>query len=106
MIGTFYEVPFYICPGQYVYNGMVTSLYKDDTQIVVADYESEFFDYLSCTSGQTEPCTGTSYQYVLYFFGGVYGDNHDIVLNGVVLGAFLTIARIATWVALKYIRYA
>jgi len=46
LVGTFYEIPYLITPGHYVYDGLMYSLYNENTDIVIADPFSEFEDYL------------------------------------------------------------
>mmetsp|Transcript_4399 Transcript_4399/g.11080 ORF Transcript_4399/g.11080 Transcript_4399/m.11080 type:complete len:1493 (+) Transcript_4399:44-4522(+) len=101
MVGGFYALPFYICPGHYVYEGMIISLYREDNSEVIADEGSDFWDFLGCTES---PCTGSLNQYIDVFFGGVFHDGH-IARNGLVLGFILVTTRVLTWVALKYIRF-
>jgi len=49
MLGTFYAVPYYICPGHYVYDGLLHSLYGGSTELVIADSGSDFDLYLIAT---------------------------------------------------------
>lgn len=108
MVGTFYAFPYYICPGHYVYESMVMSLYKDASDTVKATVGSDFYVSLveggDCVDGQDD-CTGTVYQYVLEFFGGEF--QYDNTLrNALILGGILVMARVLTWFALKKIRFA
>ncbi|GKY96133.1 hypothetical protein MPSEU_000573400 [Mayamaea pseudoterrestris] len=109
--GTFYAFPYFITPGHYVYNGMVTSLFANSTETVVANSGSGFYEYLldegHCTGNETMnlPCNSTVSDYVIYFYGGYYGQSGHVA-NAVALGAFLVAARVLTWLALKYIRFS
>ena len=106
MVGGFYALPYYICPGHYVYEGLIVTLYRrDDSSIVVADEGSEFFDSRNCTAGQTEPCEGTISDFIHAFFGGEFDESH-IARNAGILGVILVITRVTTWAALHYIKYA
>jgi hypothetical protein len=75
---------------------------------VAANFESEFYFFLveqgKCTSGRKQ-CTGSMYEYVLVFFDGFFSHEHQ-TRNAIILGAILCLARVLTWVALKYIRFA
>jgi hypothetical protein len=107
LVGTFYEVAYRITPGHYVYDGLVGCLYSGiTTDTVIADTGSEFEDYLmemtQCVG--SGDCSGTVHEFVYVFFGGEYGMNGPTI-PCVVLGVVLTITRILTWVALKYIRF-
>jgi hypothetical protein len=105
MIGTFYVIPFYICPGHYVYDGMVFSLYHNNNQPVVAAYGSDFNDYLiaqgNCSETDTV-CIGTVHEYVQDFFGGKYARGRKgMEANAIVLGMILLFVRFCTLVALR-----
>lgn len=96
---------------------MVTSLYRNSSETVYADFDSEFYHYLNCTfdnstnattdteADEIQICSGTSFDYVKWFFGGLYGQESPTV-SILVLGLFLFLARFGTWVALRYIRHA
>jgi len=106
MIGTFYVVPYYITPGMYVYNGLITSLFSGNNSTVVGDPDSEFSQYLNGI-GQCNAngCVGTANEYIQNFFGGQFGIAYSL-RNAIVLGCILIIARLFTWIALKYIRFS
>jgi hypothetical protein len=104
MVGTFFAVPYYITPGHYVYEGMVTSLYKNDNSAVFADTGSAFYDWLDCTADMMVPCNGTVDDFVNFFFGGNFNVDHS-KRNAFILGAVLIIARVVTYLSLKYIRF-
>jgi len=111
MVRTFYAVPYYICPGHYVYDGLLASMYLRNNETVLADRGSLFERYLedqgtcnSTVSHQTS-CTGTAYEFIQFFFGNQVAVDQP-AFSGVVLGAMLILARVLTWVALKYIRFS
>jgi hypothetical protein len=98
-----------------VYDGLITSLYRNNNDTVTADYGSQYYDYLvgigQCNTTSPPPCQGTAYQYVNNFFGGQfmvqYSDHFTSNgLNCIVLGFILTLARALTFLALKYIRHS
>ena len=97
-------LPWYISPGHYVYNGMIAGLYRENNEAVLADPNSEFFDFLECPDAD-EACMGTAYDYITWFFGGIYGQEKPTV-DILVLAGFLILGRVGTWIALKYIRHA
>jgi len=59
MTGLF-AITYWITPGHYVYEGMITSLFEDDNRTVVADEGSDFWDYLDCgnTTAVDDDCNG------------------------------------------------
>jgi ABC-type multidrug transport system ATPase subunit len=100
----FFVVPYYITPGHYVYEGLMVSLFDGDNRTVVANQGSDFYDYLDCSQDGVDPCQGTVDQYFNVFFGGKY-NRGNISLDIGVLTAFLILARLATFLALKYFNY-
>jgi hypothetical protein len=108
LVGGFYAIPYYITPGHYVYESLVMALFSKDLRRVVANVDSSFYMFLvddgQCIMGQEERCDGTISEFVDVFFGFEYSVRHK--RNAVILGFILFLARILTWVALKYIRFA
>jgi hypothetical protein len=104
MVGTFYAIPYWISPGHFVYNGMITSLYRNNMETVRADPGSEFYTFIGCTSEETV-CDGTAFDYITWFYGGEYGQKMP-KLDVCLLAAFLIASRVLTFVALKYIRHS
>lgn len=108
MVGTFYTFPYHISPSHYVYEGLLMTLYREDQRVVYADPGGEFFDYLGCedsrSGSSSEGCEGTVEQYIVFFFGGEFKPEH-MARNAWILGCVVVLARVATFVALKYIRF-
>lgn len=96
-ISGFFQIPFWITPGHYVYEGLVVSLFYNITTPVIANEGSEFYHELGCTK---DPCIGTVWGYVDYFFGGRFQRSH-LYYDVLVLGFCLTLSRIVTFLALK-----
>lgn len=90
--------------GHYVYEGLVVSLFYNLTTPVVATVGSEFYHELGCTIDDPEPCVGTVWGYVDYFFGGRFQRSH-LYYDILALGLYLTMARIVTFLALKYFNF-
>lgn len=102
----------YITPGSYVYEGMIVSLFNGDTRTVVAYPGSDFFYSLDCNITNVNvitnvnTCNGTVEQYCDNFFGGEFKfERTRAARDAIILGAFLIIARVATFFALKYLRF-
>jgi hypothetical protein len=110
LISGFYAVPYYICPGHYVYESLVTTVFHGDSRPVLANVGSEFFEYLAdqdendCSVRATE-CIGTVHEFVGVFFGHQYSKENNL-RNALILGGVLTLTRALTLVALKYIRFS
>jgi hypothetical protein len=96
---------YWITPGHYVYEGLVASQFHDVMTPVIAVPGSQFFTSLGCEIGQDEICEGPVKEYVNAFFGGKYVYSH-LIMDALVLGAYLTFARILTYIALKKFNYA
>merc|ERR1712176_311614 len=101
----FRQTTYWITPGHYVYEGLVTSQYQGDNTPVTAKQGSVFFYDLNCTIGQEEPCIGTANDYINSFFGGRFHESH-LLYDGLVLALYLVIARLLTYVALKRCNYS
>jgi hypothetical protein len=125
----FYSIPYYICPGHYVYESMVMALYGGtERPIVEATVGSDFYAYLvhhdpqhdcppkvddfTTTTTEQQPgvmttmaCSGTASQFVAVFFGGEFNRSHTLS-NALILGFILALTRFLTWVALRFVRFA
>jgi hypothetical protein len=112
MIGTFYALPYYISPGHYVYQGMIISIYNNNSDPVAASNGSDFYTWLVdagiCSESSSSECIGTAGQYVNYFFDGNFTSTEyssGLLLPIIVLTVILVFSRVFTWLALKYIRF-
>ena len=89
-----------------MYEGMIVSLFTADKREVVAVEGSAFYEELGCDeSTGVGSCVGTVSQYVYSFFGGRYTSDH-IMENALILGAYLVMARVLTFLALNYIEFS
>lgn len=107
MTGLF-AITYWIAPGHFVYEGMITAMYHQDNRLVVADNNTDFYNYLGCAEQNfttTEQCTGTLEQYMLIFFGGKFQHDHT-VRNLIILAVILCVARFTTFLALCYINFS
>lgn len=103
-----FEITYWITPGHYVYEGMITALYHNDTRIVFADSGSEFYVDIDCagrnlTEGAV--CEGSVHEYMVSFFGGKFSHDHG-ARNLLILGGILALARVITFLALHYINFS
>lgn len=108
LVGGFYAIPYYITPGHYVYESLVMALFSHDDREVLANVDSDFYTYLmdkGMCRIEDEKCFGPISTYVNVFFGFEYTADNDM-RNACILGFILFLARILTWIALKYIRFA
>lgn len=103
-ISGFFKVAFWITPGHFVYEGLIVSIFYNETTPVVATLGSEFYDSLECSPDMEEECIGTVWGYVDTFFGGHYQREH-LYYDILVLGFYLTLARLVTYLALKHFTF-
>lgn len=101
----FFELPYWITPGHYVYEGLVMAQYDGDTRTVMANNNSEFYDYLGCDDRVVQQCNGTVEQYVYVFFGGRFNKQNELQ-DILVLALFLVTARVTTFYALKKFNFS
>ena len=101
----FFELPYWITPGHYVYEGLVMAQYNGDTRTVMANNNSEFYDYLGCEDHVVQQCNGTVEQYVYVFFGGRFNKQNELQ-DILVLALFLVTARVTTFYALKKFNFS
>ena len=106
--GDIFMVPYYITPGHYVYEGMITSIFSKDfrnVEVVEGSLFQEFLVEGGYCQAPPADCEGTVADYVLYFFGGEYVRD-NILRNVVILSCIVAIVRFLLWAALKYIRFS
>jgi hypothetical protein len=96
-------VAYWLFPGHYVLEGLLTSQFKGDTTRILASPGSQFFAASNCTA--SVPCYGTAEDWINITFGGKFIYEHikwDILyLVGLVVGA-----RVITCIALTHLNYA
>ena len=88
-----------------MYEGLVLAQFNDDDRPVIADENSQFYDYLDCPNSEANPCTGTVSQFVTVFFGGKFEKSHTLQ-DILVLALFLVAARVLTFFALKHFNFS
>jgi ABC-type multidrug transport system ATPase subunit len=103
LVGLF-EFTYWITPGHYVYEGLIVSLFNDDDRLVFANDNSEFYVSLGCTANETYACNGTVHDYMISFFGGKFVSSNS-GSSIAILTAYLIVARLTTFFALKYFNY-
>lgn len=101
----FFNVPYWITPGHFVFEGMVVSIFTADLRTVVAEHGSDFFYDLGCEVDEDSECAGTVSQFVYSFFGGRFSSD-NIRQDALILGAYLVLARVLTFFALTYMNFA
>jgi ABC-type multidrug transport system permease subunit len=103
----FFEIPYWITPGHFVIEGMVTSIFAENNNIVIAIPGSSFYDYMGCPENNVNAdgeCTGTVSDFVDNFFGGRFQKDH-MWYDALVCGIFLLLARATTYFGLRYFNY-
>lgn len=101
----FFEVPYWITPGHYVYEGLVLAQYHSDERTVIAVQDSEFYEFLGCDPSTSSACNGTVEQFVDVFFGGRFKKENE-VQDIIALALFLVIARLMTFLALRHFNFS
>mmetsp|Transcript_24065 Transcript_24065/g.35309 ORF Transcript_24065/g.35309 Transcript_24065/m.35309 type:complete len:399 (-) Transcript_24065:34-1230(-) len=96
----FFQATYYMAPGHYVYEGLITTQFHDDNRTVIATIGSKFFDDLDCKKDATEVCSGTVAQFMESFFGGRFKHSNRFLDIGI-LAALLIVSRLLTWLALR-----
>lgn len=110
MVGGFWAITYWICPGHYVYEGLVMSAFHADiARNVIVGEGSDYYGQL-CIDDPTNiddvgTCEVEVSTYVDTFFGGYY-QHGNRMQNAIILGCILTLVRFLTFVALQYLTYS
>ncbi len=122
MIGNFWVITYIINPGHYVYEGLVTSAFWNDTRTVIVTNASQYFDELTSPNyiggnntvyengvcniiDDGSFCTVPANEFVYAFFGQQYG-SRNIGRNIIILACILVAIRIFTFLALRNLTYS
>lgn len=100
-IPTFWVFAYWLMPGHYVLEGLLTTQFNNDDTQIEASVGSDFWDYLDCTE---EPCYGTAEKWIFVSFGGAFTIEHvkwDIIY---LFGAII-IVRLIAYIALTRLNY-
>jgi len=102
------SITYWITPGHYVFEGILMNQYRSDNRTVLASEGTEFYNSLIesgvCLLNETQ-CFGNVTHYVDVFFGGRFDETH-IIPNVLVLGLYLVVARLLTYLALAHFNYS
>lgn len=102
-IPKFWLFMYYILPGHYILEGLLTTQYHNDTTEITAQVGSPFYISLGC-DGSEEKCSGTAEGWVESTFDGTFSiDNvpYDIAY----LVGMTILTRVVTVWALGYLNY-
>jgi ABC-type cobalamin/Fe3+-siderophores transport system ATPase subunit len=99
-----FQFTYWLTPGHYVFEGMIISLFDEDERLVFATDNSQFFLDQGCSVNQMFACNGTVSDFVQSYFGGKFVESH-ILMNTGILAAYLVVARLATFLALKHFNF-
>jgi len=110
MVGGFWEITYWICPGHFVYEGLVMSVFHADTvrNVIVGDGSDYYPELCIDIPGNVDDdgtCEVNVSTYVDAFFGGHY-QRDNIMRNAIILGCILALVRFLTFVALHYLTYS
>lgn len=92
-------------PGHYVYEGLVLAQYNEDKRTVLAEDNSDFYEFLRCGEYEVQNCNGTVEQFVHVFFGGKFNKENQIQ-DIMVLALFLVTGRVMTFFALRKFNFS
>ena len=84
-----------------MYEGLVVAIFLNRDGWVQAEPDGEFYEFLNCTA---DPCQGTFREYLDFFFGNDFTDDH-VERNAAILGGILLLVRVLTWLALEFVRF-
>lgn len=88
-----------------MYEGLVLAQFHNDNRTVFAVNGSDFYTELACNTDDIYPCNGTVDEFITVFFGGQFNKDNELQ-DILVLALFLVIARVTTFLALKYFNYS
>jgi hypothetical protein len=102
----FFDVQYRFVPGHYVYQGMVTSMFdQDTTRYVTVPETSSFYSALGCAADSSDTCTVTVSEYFDVYFDGQWSGSADIKNLGILILWSVSV-RIVASIALKYLKYS
>lgn len=98
---------YWLMPGHYIFEGLMTSQFRDDETQIIASPGTPFWNFLRCeeqiVNGAIE-CTGTAEEWVFASFEGEFLPDH-IPGNIIYLVGLLITTRIVTALALAYLNF-
>lgn len=69
-IPKFWIFMYWLLPGHYILEGLMTTQFNNDTSEIAASPGSGFYQYLECVEGS--PCAGTAEEWIEYTFAGEF----------------------------------
>jgi ABC-type multidrug transport system permease subunit len=102
-----FQIGLWTAPGRFAFEGIVVTQFAGLDIPVIPEPFSPFYFYLGCGTSLNDfnaNCSGTMSEYVNFYFGGKFTEDHWSLDVGVLLG-YLVLARLLTWFALKKFNY-
>lgn len=102
-----FALQYWIVPSHYVFEGITTSWFINDTRQVVVTPGSSYYNVLDCPEIiEDGECVVSTMDYLDAFFGGLYTAEHN-GRNFFILGlGWLAGVRLFTYLALKLLTYS
>jgi ABC-type multidrug transport system ATPase subunit len=100
-IPTFWIFMYWLMPGHYILEGLLTTQFNNDDTPIEASIGSPFWEYLGCTE---EPCYGTAQQWIFVSFGGAFVFE-NVKWNVTYLVGAIILVRLIAYIALTRLNY-
>jgi len=101
-IPTFWIFMYWLLPGHYILEGLMTTQFHEDNSPISASPGSGFFLYLGCTEGSE--CVGTADEWVTYTFAGEFSF-FNVPYDILYLVVMTILTRVITVWALSNLNY-
>lgn len=108
-IPNFWIFMYWLMPGHYVFEGLLTSQFQNDDTPITASPNSPFWVFLGCTADQMtatgeDRCVGTAENWVFATYGGDF-EAENIPVNIAYLCGLLLVTRLITGFALAKLNF-
>lgn len=100
-IPTFWIFMYWLMPGHYILEGLLTTQFNNDDTPIEASIGSPFWEYLGCTE---EPCYGTAQQWIFVSFGGAFVFE-NVKWDVTYLVGAIILVRLIAYIALTRLNY-
>jgi len=102
-IPKFWIFMYWILPGHYILEGLLTTQYENDETPITAQVGSPFYDYLGCNESE-DTCIGTAEEWLIATFDGNFS-RANVPYDILYLVAVTILTRVATVWALGSLNY-
>jgi len=102
-IPKFWIFMYWILPGHYILEGLLTTQYENDNTKITAQVGSPFYIYLGC-DGSEEECIGTAEEWIIATFNGEFS-RENVHYDIIYLVCMTILTRVVTVLALGHLNY-